>query len=104
MEKTKQNVFKTTEKEENSFEKQNSDQVDGYVNTIPTTDLNKLNIEDYHSRKITWDEIKTHIRRSIKKASGYTKVNIQLLQNCTYKTLEQFKNLFNECLSIGYSP
>lgn len=32
MEKTWKNVFKITEEEKNSFHKQHSDQVDGYIN------------------------------------------------------------------------
>ncbi len=31
-------------------------------------------------------------------------INIQILQNCTNKTLEQLKNIFNACLSTRYFP
>ena len=103
--------FKITEEEENNFDKQHSDHINGYitannnrVNTFPTVDLNRLNNEDYHTREITLEEIKTYIRRSKKKAPGSTKINIQILQNCTHKTLEQLKNIFNACFSIGYFP
>ncbi len=113
MAKTWKDVFKITEEEENNFDKQHSDHVNGYINVnnnrvniFPTVDLNRLNTEDYNTREITLEEIKTCIRRSKKKAPGSTKINIQILQNCTHKTLERLKkkNIFNACLSIGYFP
>jgi len=111
LEKTWKDVFKITEEEENNFDKEHSDHVEGYVdvnynrvNTFPTVDLNRLNTENYHTREITLEEIKTYIRRSKKKAPGFTKINIQIINNCTHKTLEQLKNIFNACLSIGYFP
>ncbi len=48
--------------------------------------------------------LKTSLRRTKKKAPGFTKKNIQILQKCTNKTLEQLKNIFNACLSTGYFP
>ncbi len=111
METTWKDVFKITEEEDNNFDKQHSDQVNEYinanlnrVNTFPTVDLSRLNTEDYHTREITLEELKTYIQRSKKKAPGSTKINIQILQNCTNKTLEQLKNIFNACLSTGYFP
>ena len=80
MEKTWKDVFRITEEEENNFDKQHSDHVNGYinvnynrVNTFPTVDLNRLNTEDYHTREITLEEIKTYIRRSKKKAPALLK-------------------------------
>ncbi len=98
METTWKDVFKITDEEDNNFDKQHSDQVNEYiyanlnrVNTFPTVDLSRLNTENYHTREITLEELKTYIRRSKKKAPGSTKINIQILQNCTNKTLEQLK-------------
>ena len=111
MEKTWRDVFRITEEEENNFDQQHSDHVNGYininhnrVNPLPTVDLTRLNTDNYHTREITLDEIKSYIRRSKKKAPGSTKINVQILQNCTLKTLQQLQNIFNACLSIGYFP
>ncbi len=64
--------------------------------------LNRLNTEDCHTREITLGKIKTYIRRSKKKVPG-SNLNFQLKKG-TYKTLEQLKNIFSACLSIGYFP
>ncbi len=42
-----------------------------------------------------------YIRRTKKKAPGFTKINKIILEKCTDKTLEP-KNIFNACLSAGY--
>ncbi len=111
MEKSWENVFKITEEEDNNFDQQHSDHINRYitvnnnrVNTFPTVDLSRINTEDYHTREITIEEIKTYIQRSKRKAPGSTKINNQILQKCTHKTLAQLKNIFNACLSIGYFP
>ncbi len=112
MEKTWRDVFRITEEEEEYFDKQHSDYVDGYinlnynrVNSYPTVDINRLYTGNHHARVITIDEIKMYIKRSKKKAPGFTKINIQILQNCTENTFLQLKkNIYNACLSIGYFP
>ena len=93
--KTWKVVFKITEEDESNFDKQHSEHVDGYVhvnhyrlNTFPIVDLNRLNTEDYHTREITLDKMRTFIRRSEKKTPGSTKI----LQKCTHKTLVQLRN------------
>ena len=111
MENTWKDVFRISEEEDNNFDKQHADLVNEYINenhnraaTFSIAELNRLNTEDYHTREITLEELKTYIRRSKKKAPGLTKINIQILQNCTNKSLEQLKNIFNACLSTGYFP
>ncbi len=66
--------------------------------------MNRLNTEDFNTRAITVEEIKGFIRRSKKKSPGSTKINKEILEKCTDKTLEQLKNIFNACLSAGYFP
>ncbi len=44
------------------------------------------------------------VRRTKKKTPGSTKINKQILEKCTDKTLEQLKNIYNACLSAGYFP
>ena len=58
--------------------------------------MDRLNTEQYHTREITY------IRRSKKKAPGFTKINKQILEKCTDKSLEQLKNIFNACWSAGF--
>ncbi len=61
--------------------------------------MTRLNTESYHTREITLEEIKTYIRRSKKKAPGSTKINKQILEKSTDKTLEQLKIfLMHVCL------
>ncbi len=98
MEKTWKDVFKITEEEQNKFDKHHSDHTDGYinvnhnrVNSYQAVDINRLNTVSYHTREISLEEMKTYIRRSKKKAPGSTKVNNQVLEKCTRKTLEQLK-------------
>ncbi len=38
------------------------------------------------------------------KTPGSTKINKEILEKCTEKTLEQLKNIFDACLSAGYFP
>ncbi len=111
MEETWKNVFRITDEEEQNFDKQHSDHIDRYININNnrvkpyfTVELNRLNNENYNTREITTEEIKTYIRRSKNKAPGTTKINKTILEKCTYKTLEQLKNIFNACLAIGYFP
>ncbi len=111
MENTWKDVFKISEEDDYNFDRVYADQINDYINanhnrvdTFPTVDLNRLNTVDYHTREITLEEVKTYIRRSKKKAPGSTKINNQILQKCTNKTLEQLKNIFNACLSMGYFP
>ncbi len=111
MEKTWKDVFKITDEEGNNFDKQHSDHIDRYINvninrikSFLTADMNRLNTENYHTREITLEEIKAYIRRSKKEAPGSTKINKQILEKRTDKTLEQLKNIFNACLSAGYFP
>ncbi len=80
------------------FDKQHSDHIDRYINvninrinSFPTADMNRLNMESYHNREITLEEIKAYIRTSKKKAPGSTKINKQILEKFTDKTLEQLK-------------
>ncbi len=80
MENTWRDVFRISEEDENNFDQQHSDHVNGNYNTVnpfPTVDLSRLNTENYHTREITLDEIKTCISRSKKKAPGSAKINIQ---------------------------
>ncbi len=99
-----------TEEEDNNFDKQHSDQVNEYINT----NLNRVNTFSHRRLKQTQHSGLPHKRsntrrtkniyeRSKKKAPGSIKINIQILQNCTNKTLE-LKNIFNACLSTGYFP
>ncbi len=90
------------------FDKQHSDHTDRYINvninrinSFPTADMNRLNMESYHTREITLEEIKAYIRRlKKKKAPGPTKINKQILEKFTDKTLEQLKktSLTHVCL------
>ncbi len=66
--------------------------------------MNRLNTENYHTREIALEEIIAYIRRSKKKAPGSTKINKQILEKCTDKTLEQLKNIFNACLTSPILP
>jgi len=111
MEKTWKDVFRITDEEENNFDKNHSEHIDRYINinnnrvkSYPTVDINRINTENYHTREITLEEIKTFIKRSKKKTPGSTKINKVILEKCTEKTLEQLKNIFNACLSVGYFP
>ncbi len=111
MEKTWKNVFRITEEEENSFDKNHSNHIDRYINIynnrvkpFPTVNTNRINNENYQTRKISLDEIKMFIRRSKKKTPGYTKINKTIMENCTEKTLKQLQNIYNACLSTGYFP
>ncbi len=56
MEKMWKDVIKITEEEENIFDKNNSDYIDGYINvnnnrvkTFPTVNTSRLNNERYHT-------------------------------------------------------
>ena len=111
MEKTWRNVFRITEEEKNNFDKNHSEHIDRYINVnfdkvrpFPTANMNIINTDNFHTREITVEEIKTSIRRSKKKTPGSTKINKVILEKCTDKTLEQLKNIFNACFSAGYFP
>ncbi len=59
MEKTWKDVFKVTEEEENNFDKNHSDYIDGFINvnshrvkTFPTVMTSRLNTESYHTEKL----------------------------------------------------
>ncbi len=111
MENTWKDVFRISEEEDSYFDARHSDHIDSFininhdrVNTFQTVNLNRINTDNYHTRAITLEEIKSYIGRAKKKAPGSTKINIQILEKCTFKTLEQLKNIFNACLSIGYFP
>ena len=111
MEKTWKNVFRITQEEENHFDKNHSDHIDRYINIYnnrikpyPTASNNRLNSDNNHTREITLEEIKMFIRLTKKKTPGTTKINKTILENCTEKTLEQLKNIFNACYSAGYFP
>ena len=88
--KTWKVVFKITEEDESNFDKQHSEHVDGYVhvnhyrlNTFPIVDLNRLNTEDYHTREITLNEMRTFIHKLKKKAFGSSKISNKIFQNCS---------------------
>lgn len=107
MEQTWRDVFRITEEEENNFDKDHSEHIDRYINannnrvqSFPTANMNELNT-DFNTREITVEEIKGFIRRSKKKTPGSTKINKEILEKCTDKTLDQLKNIFNACLSAG---
>ncbi len=105
IEETWKNVFKITEKDENNFNKQHSDHIDRYItvninriNSFPTANKERLNNENDFSREITLEEVKMYIRRARNKALGSTKINKLILENCTDKTLQQLRNIYNVCL------
>ena len=111
MEKTWRNVFRITEEEDNSFDKNHSEHIDRYINIyknrikpFPTVNTSRLNTESNSTRVITVEEIKMFIRHTKKKAPGSTKINKIILENCTEKALEQLKNIFNASYSAGYFP
>ena len=111
MEKTWKDVFRITEEEDNNFDKQHSEHIDRYINinnnrikSFPSVNTNRINTDNFHTREITVDEIKTLISKAKKKTPGSTKINKVILEKCTAKTLEQLKDIFNACFSIGYFP
>ncbi len=70
MEQTWKDIFRITEEEENNFDKHHSDHSDEYINiysnrikSYSTANLTRLNTDNYHTREITLEEIKTYIRR-----------------------------------------
>ncbi len=66
--------------------------------------MNRLNNESYHKREISIEEIRSCITKFKKKAPGASKICKQILENCTDKSLEHLKNIFNACYSAGYFP
>ncbi len=108
MEETWRDEFRITEEEENYFDKNHSDHINRYINAninkikaFPTVNLSRINTENYHTRKVTLEEIKGLIRITKKKTPRSTKVNKEILLKCTDKALKQLKNIFNACISIG---
>ncbi len=74
MEKTWRDVFRITEEEENTFDKNHSDHIDQYINIhdnrvkpFPTVNINRINNETYQTKEITIEEIKLFIRKSKRK-------------------------------------
>ncbi len=69
MEKTWRDVFRSTEEEENTFDKNHSEHIDQYINIhsnrvkpFPTVNNNRINNDNYQTREITLKEIKSFIR------------------------------------------
>ncbi len=69
MELTRKDVFKITV-EENNFDKLHFDHIKTYINvnenriiSFPTANMHRSNADNYHTREITLEEIKTYIRR-----------------------------------------
>lgn len=66
--------------------------------------MDRIHTDNYHTRAITLEEIKTLIKRTKRKTPGSTKISKVILEKCTEKTLNQLKNIFNACYSAGYFP
>ena len=63
-----------------------------------------MNDDNYHTREIDKEEIKSHIRRFKNKAPGFSKINKLILENITDKALDQLKYIFNACFLARYFP
>ncbi len=74
------------------------------VKPFPTANMERLDDENYIVRPLTLEEIKLYVRKTKEKAPRSTKINKQILEKCTNKTLEQLTNIFSACLSAGYFP
>ncbi len=68
-ERTWKNVFRITEEEELKFDRNHSDHIDRYINinsqsvsSFPQSDLNRLNNENHHSRKMDKEDIKNILK------------------------------------------
>lgn len=111
LENTWKDIFRITEEEEIKFDRNHSDHVDAYINinqervsAFPTSDLRRLNNENYHIREIDKEEIKSYISRFKNKAPGSSKINKIILEHLTDKAIDQLKNIFNACFSAGFFP
>ena len=56
------------------------------IKPFPTANTNRLITDNNHTREITVEEIKMFIRITKKKTPGTTKINKDILENCTDKT------------------
>ncbi len=111
MEETWRDVFRITEEEENTFDAQHSQHIEGYMqvhrNTTQaydTVDLARLDDTTFYTRKITIDEVKKHIRRLKNKAPGRSRINKTVLLNCPNKAITALTNIFNACFASGLFP
>ena len=78
MEKTWRDIFRITDEEEAIFDRQHSEHINTYINinsnrvsSFPTSDITRLNDENFRTRGIEMDEIKACIRRFKKKVPGF---------------------------------
>ena len=111
MERIWRDVFRITEDEEQTFDANHSQHIDLYIQeniqrTKPfdSTDVSRLDNNNFHIRPITLEEIKRHIKSFKNKAPGSSKINKNILDKCPQNTLISLTNIFNACLSIGYFP
>ncbi len=111
LEKTWKEVFKITDEDDVNYDTQHSNHINAYINVninrvkfFQTVDTSRLNIQNYHTREITTEEIRGCIRKFENKAPGTSKINKQILEKYTDKAIEQLKNIFNACYSTGYFP
>ena len=103
------NVF--TEEDDYEGEDEIQDTVTTFLNNnlqrltpFQTSDITRLNANNYTISKITTLEIKTIIRKLKKTCPGSSGINKIILNHIPIQAVNYLRNIFNACLSAGYFP
>ncbi len=111
MEQTWKDVFRITEEDEANSENAHSEHINSYVNIFHerlkahnSSNLSRLNNDNFYTKKIELQEIMTYLKRTKKKTPGESKINKIIFEKCTENPMKQLVNIFNACFSAGYFP
>ncbi len=105
------NVFKISPEENLTFDQENDQTVNEYINnnrilTLPYqhADPANLNINNEYISPITLQDIKNTIKQLKNNTPGHTKINKTILANLPNEVLDIYTKLLNVSLSMGYFP
>ncbi len=110
--RTWKNIFRITEEEDATIDRQHPEQIEAYVNIHTQivspyikSDLARLNNTNFYTRPMSTEEIKKYLNRTKNKApgsfkiskKGYRKTHLKCCYYVNYK-------IFNSCFLSGYFP
>lgn len=106
-----ENIFTITPEENILFDQETDNNINNYITAnrdlispYHTSDLSRLNNQEYTTATITLQEITNTIKSFKNNTPGHSKINKTILTNLPESALTKLTEIFNHTYSAGYFP
>ncbi len=111
MERNWEDIFRITEEEEANFDAAHSEHITSYIyifhdklKPYNTSNLSRLNNENFYTRKAEKYEIIRYLKKSKKKAPGDAKINKVIVENAQIMQFNNWLTYLMPVFSTNYFP